>query len=204
MIALLFQFVFVFLFIGTLYAASAEKAAPSKISPTPLYKMENLKMMKQPATKIPPKMIIRIPANTADQKADLHCSINAYYDQNRMKQIEGHLWDFSTAVSYGIPQPWYLQWEIVVMNSGMAKAQNFVTNFDFISPTGQHYIFNETETLEPGEAAVFKYRYGPFGPGSTYLYGKNTVASVKTDFPARVNESNEGNNNCNSYVRFVP
>jgi hypothetical protein len=204
LVSFLVQVLFILLCIGPIYAAQADLQKPTGISQAPSYKMENLQIMKQPTIKIQPKMMIKIPVNIADRKADLSCTINAYYDQNRMKQIQGHLWDMSTAYSYGLPYPWNVHWEIVVMNNGTAIAQNFVINLNFTNPIGSHQVFNETETLEPGEAAVLKYRFGPFGPGASYLYGKHVGLVTKTDSTAKIAESNEANNMCTDWVGFAP
>lgn len=203
-VSFLVQVLFILLCIGPIYAAQADLQTPTGISKAPIYKMENLQIMKQPTIKIRPKMMIKLPINIADRKADLSCTINAYYDQNRMKPIQGHLWDMSTAYSNGLPYPWNVQWEIVVMNNGTAIAQNFVINLDFTNANGQHQFYNEAETLEPGEAAVLKYHFGPFSPSSSYLYGKQTRLVTKTDSTGKIAESNEANNMCANWVGFQP
>lgn len=189
---------------GSVFAAQADPSKAIGIAQMPAYKMSDIQIMKQQITKIPAKMKIVIPANPADQKADLSCTINTYYDLARTKQIQGHIWDMSTAATYGMPYPWQVNWEIVVMNNGTATASNFNINLLFTNPAGMSpgtQVFNEVETLAPGEAAVIKYYFRPVGP---YLYGKQTRLDTKTDFPARIVESNEANNNCANWVGFAP
>jgi len=204
MIMLMCLISFTFLCAGPVFAVQANPHQASEFAGMPAYKMSDIKIMKQQITKIPPKVQIKLPANIADRKADLSCTINTYYDLARTRQIQGHIWDMSTAATFGMPHPWQVNWEIVVMNNGTATASNFNINLHFTNPAGMtpaHQYFNEVETLAPGEAAVIKYYFRPVGP---YLYGKGTRLDTKTDFPPRIPESSETNNNCANWVNFVP
>jgi subtilase family serine protease len=93
---------------------------------------------------------------------------------------------------------------IVVANRGTAKAENFNTTLKYTLPSGVTQQYNEVETLEPGESAVLTYRWGIFGPGATFLYGKTVKLETWTDYPPRITELNETNNNCANWVNFVP
>jgi hypothetical protein len=207
MVSFLVQVFFVFLCISPIYLAAAEKAKPAGVSGDPLKMVKEVQLTKEPTIKIAPKTAVKMPANIADRKANLHCSVKVYYDQQLKKPIEGHVWDLSTASVQGYAPPWYVYWEIVVTNSGTAIAKDYNVHLAFTNPYGMspaEQRFDEAETLAPGEAEVLKYRYGPFGPGATFLYGKNAWLITRVDYPSKINESNEIDNSCENFVNFVP
>jgi hypothetical protein len=168
-------------------------------------KMESVPIAKEPKMKIAPLVAVQLPVNIAERKADLKCQILGFLDQNRTRPVMGNLWHMNPySYSPPLPLPWYIHYNIVVTNVGTAKAENFVTKIHFINPTVPPQDFFETESLDPGETVVFKYRWGSFLPGMYYqLLNRQVVISSQLDITAKVVESNEGNNACAYPVKFV-
>jgi hypothetical protein len=196
---------FIFLCAGSALAVQANPSQPVEITKMQPLDLSKIQIMKRPTVKIAPKTMIKIPANVADRKADLSCTINAYYDVNRMRSIQNHLWHLNPGwYQPPLPYPWCIEWEIVVMNNGTAPAENFAIRLIFTLTGGAPNVKYETETLAPGEAAVIKYYSGPFAPGNNPgLVNRIKTLYTVTDATAKIAESNESNNNCNYQVRFV-
>lgn len=169
-------------------------------------KLEEISIMKEPVKKIPAKMAVKIPLNVALVKADLTCNVRAYHDQQRTRPIQANVWHMNPALySPPLPYPWYIYYDIEVRNVGTAKADNFTVKVTFVNPNKPPQIFNETVSLDPGEAAVLPYYWGYFLPSMTpSLVNRMVVISSFVDATSKIDEgSNEGNNQCNYAVRFV-
>jgi hypothetical protein len=89
-----------------------------------------------------------------------------------------------------------------VKNIGGAKAENFVVRVVFENPAAPMQNFLETVSLEPGEAVVLPYNWGPFAPFPS-LFNKNVIVLSFTDPAGKIEESDKNNNSCKFNVRFV-
>jgi hypothetical protein len=206
MVAFLVQIFFIFLCVGSVYAAQVDSAKklPFNAPPSDI-KLQNVPIVEKPMFKIAPSMAVRIPANLAERKAELNCNILGFHDQAMTRPIAGNQWHMNPA-SYSppVPYPWYIHYKVMVKNTGTLKADNVVVRISFLNPTKPPQDFYKPVSLDPGETAVFPFWWGAFNPGMYYeLVNRQVVISAVVDHTAKIAETNEGNNICSYAVMFV-
>jgi hypothetical protein len=202
---------------------AAEEKKPAAADSLPL---TAAKFVEKPLRKIPANLsaaqreqarnIQAAPGQVADMlqhviKVDLTCQIKAYYDEAHTKPLPSGgpitgLYHLSAAQHPLHIPPFTLFFGITVKNEGVLTAAPNITNralFSSLPPffAPQQFV-TAPETLSPGEAAEYVYHWGPFYPSSE-LYNKTIQLQVTADFPPRIAEDDEANNNCFYHVRFV-
>lgn len=187
--------------------APAQQVAPAQKTKPDLQQLPNTVFnatpVKKEISKIPGKVQVIKPIKPDDNKADLLCTINTYHDQYRTREVQNHLWHLNYSYyTPPLPTPWFINFEIVVMNQGQQPATNVPIKLIFTGNVWAPQQFTEYESLAPGEAAVIKYHGGPFGPSST-LVNKQSNIAVLVDPTNMIPESNDGNNACQDFVKFV-
>ena len=196
------------------------KCAPAEQKPfADNFRPEEMRLEEKPHRKLPPRFTpaeldlrsrVKMTPNVSVIKVDLTCEIKGYYDQamTRPLPMTGNLANYHL-----LPQPpthkppYYVFFDVIVKNGGLlVDAANVSSRVEFISqvpPPQSGVKITPPETLSPGESIEHKYYYGPFGPGSSYLYNKVLQVRATVDHGQKVAEDNEGNNTCFYPMRFV-
>lgn len=230
MVSFLVQVLFIFLCIVPIHVSAIEKTVPVAIAPTPIFKPESIQIIKKQMIMIPPKIQptpigptpIAPPPIEGTQplpgptpKADLQCIITAYYDSAMTLPIANNSWRLGGDHTF-LPYYPYVYWKIVVTN-GNAPAQNFTVNHDFtISGQGHRYL-NDVVSLGSYASVELHYMLGPLPKtiwrpvslGSSVMEkynpmsGKIDSLATKTDSTGIIVETNETNNNCSNWVKYV-
>jgi hypothetical protein len=198
-------------------------ANSSKTEPVDDFKPELTKFEEKPLHKLPARLspaerdlAMKFKLNPAAVqhivKVDLTCQIKAYYDQAHTKPVQEvgpnmGIYHISMQQSPPRPLPYYAFFNLMVRNNGLVSPAPNVTNRVFFtsqppfSPPKQ--IISPPETFSPGEAIEYKYWWGPFTSLAVGLHNEIIFVQTSADFPPRVNEDNEGNNNCSYQLKFV-
>lgn len=226
MVSFLVQVLFIFMCVVPLYALAFEqKAAPAAIAPPPIFKPDSIQIIKKQMIMVPPKIAPSPLPGTQPPpgpipRADLQCTITAYYDSAMTIPVQNNLWLLggdSYSSNYSLPPYYpYVYWKIVVTN-GNAPAQNFTVNHDFtISGQGHRYL-NDVVSLGSYASVELHYMLGPLPKtiwrpvslGSSVMEkynpmsGKIDSLATKTDSTGIIVETNETNNNCSNWVKYV-
>lgn len=223
-LALLFGLMSLCLMAGA--APAAERAAQKKpvsqaaTQQTIELKTEDLKFEQKPSRRIPSKMTLQEKEKAvADsklairpiKKVDLVCEIKAYYDTAHTMPVPGgpNMGTYHLMPGQGPqrPFPYYAFFVVEVKNTGLVTKAMNVTNRAAFTGIPQFFppktfVTSPPEALDPGEAVEYPFWFGPVGP-SMILTGKKIVVNATADFPPRVTEDNEGNNNCTYTLSLV-
>jgi len=138
-------------FTGFLDTAQADHFKTEGSSPLAALSLDKGQIMEKPTVKVLPRRQVRIPVNIADRKADLACTIKAYYDENRTRPVQNHVWHLDPGwYAPPLPLPWHVYWDVEIMNNGTEKAEDFSAKINFVfDGSDSSYRFLKA-TLAPG------------------------------------------------------